>query len=459
MNSIVIQLDEVLLWKFIDFFEIEISSLSALVFSSIGFSNSSAIDRRIDWNLNDYETERILSLLTSTRAQRFYFNRLSISSIDLDLSVYCIHSKRELSPHILSIKRQAPFPLVPFENAQIHLKSFEQTHISNTYDFFLLSIMTHYVNVCTKQAFKILGTVDFLGNPLGLIHDVSDGLSCLVEQRSVSGLVKNVAHGVADSTSKVTGSLSHSIGKLTSQNERRMSSDHSRNPSSISHAIRHGTAGLAAGFYGGLTSMIKQPYKGVVEQGVPGLVKGFAKGIVGTVSKPMVGILDFTNDVASAIKEGARSSSNTSLNNQIRLTRCPCNTAGLLQSYSLFDAQGHELLSRLNKINANERYISRLTLSRYKAMITTQRVVVYEIDADKFNIINSYDFHTTFTLLPVEDEQNQAFIQIMFNSKLSTYRCDTFEQAINFSREVQHAFELFEEEKCNYSSSDDEINE
>ena len=81
--------------------------------------------------------------------------------------------------------------------------------------------MTHYVDTFKRQAFKILGSVDFLGNPLGLIHDVTDGLSCLVDQHSVSGLVKNVAHGVADSTSKVTGSLSHGLGKLVPDNDRR----------------------------------------------------------------------------------------------------------------------------------------------------------------------------------------------------------------------------------------------
>lgn len=372
INSIAIQLDEILLWKLIDFFDIEIASLSSLLFTTI---RKSKVDRRIDLNINDYETERILSLLTSTQATRIYFNKLYLSSIDLNLSVYCIHNKHSLSPHLLTIKRRASFPLVPFENAQIDLKSYEQTHISNTYDFFLLSIMNYYIKIGKGQAFRILGTVDFLGNPLGLIHDVTDGLTCLMDQRSVSGLVKNVAHGVADSTSKVTGSLSHGIGKLVSDHDRRqITTDHHHRGSTFGHVIRHGTAGLAAGFYGGLTSMIKQPYKGVVEDGVPGLVKGFAKGIVGTVSKPMVGILDFTNEMAMAIKEGARSS-NTILQNRIRLTRCPCNTLGLLQSYSIFDAQGHYLLYKINKGNSTERYISRMTLSTLQNNSTDKRVI------------------------------------------------------------------------------------
>jgi vacuolar protein sorting-associated protein 13D len=371
INSITIQLDEILLWKLVDFFGIEISSFSSILFSAIGIGSKSNSDRKIDLNINDYETERILSLPTSTHATRVYFNKLYLSSIDLNLSIHCIHSKRSLPSHLLSIKRRASFPLVPFENAQIHLKSYEQTHISNTYDFFLLSIMTHYVNACKRQAFKILGSVDFLGNPLGLFHDVTDGLSCLVDQRSVSGLVKNVAHGVANSTSKVTGSLSHGLGKLVPDDRRQVVPDNHRS-STIGQAIRHGTAGIAAGFYGGLTSMIKQPYKGVVEEGVPGFVKGFAKGIVGTVSRPMVGILDFTSEMATAIKEGSRSP-NTLSQNRIRLTRCPANILGLLQSYSTFDAQGHNLLYKMNKGNLNERYISRLTLLTSDKRLNTSR--------------------------------------------------------------------------------------
>ena len=279
------------------------------------------------------------------------------------------------------------FPLVPFENAQIHLKAYEQTHISNTYDFFLLSIKTYYVNGCKRQALKILGSVDFLGNPLGLIHDVSDGWSCLVDKRSVSGLVKNVAHGVADSASKVTGSLSHGLGKLVSDNEyndRREATTENRRGSAIGHAIRHGTAGIAAGFYGGLTSMIKQPYKGVVEDGVPGLMKGFAKGIVGTVSKPMVGILDFTNEMATAIKEGSRSP-NTTLNNRVRPTRCPSNSLGLLQPYSAFDSQGYYLLYKMNRGHVNERYITRLTLTTTQITMSDKRGITTNSQRNKYS--------------------------------------------------------------------------
>lgn len=369
LNSITIQIDEVLLWKLVEFFSIDFSSSS----SSSNSKKSKNDDQTYDLDEGEYDTQRLLSLLTSTQATRIYFNELSLSSIDLDLSVYCGNS-RNLPLHLLTIKRRAPFPLIRFENAQIHLKSYDQIHVFNTYDFFLLALTTHYVDELKRQAFKILGSVDFLGNPLGLFNDVTDGFASLVDHGSVTGLVKNVAHGVADSTSKFTGTLSYGLGKLAldeEHDEMRESIANSYGGSSIGRVIG-GTVGLAAGVIGGLTSIITQPYKGVVEDGVGGLVKGFAKGIVGTVSKPVVGILDFANGIALAVKEGSRSS-NIILRSHIRLTRCPTNIFGLLQTYAPFDANGQYLLYQMNKRDLKERYITRYTISQTPANAISKR--------------------------------------------------------------------------------------
>ena len=49
-----------------------------------------------------------------------------------------------------------------------------------------------------------MASVDFLGNPMGLINDVSSGLEGLVKRGNVGGLFLNVAHGVSDSAAKVS---------------------------------------------------------------------------------------------------------------------------------------------------------------------------------------------------------------------------------------------------------------
>lgn len=56
------------------------------------------------------------------------------------------------------------------------------------------------------QAAKILGSVDFLGNPLGFVADVSEGVTGLLLEGNVGALLKNVTHGISNSAAKVTGS-------------------------------------------------------------------------------------------------------------------------------------------------------------------------------------------------------------------------------------------------------------
>lgn len=59
--------------------------------------------------------------------------------------------------------------------------------------------------VVKAQAINILGSVDFLGNPMGLFSDVASGVSGMISvQPDVVGLVRDVAHGMSDTTSKVS---------------------------------------------------------------------------------------------------------------------------------------------------------------------------------------------------------------------------------------------------------------
>ena len=55
-----------------------------------------------------------------------------------------------------------------------------------------------------SQSVKILGSVDFLGNPIGLFSDVAEGVSGLIQHGNVGGLLKNVTHGISDSAAKVS---------------------------------------------------------------------------------------------------------------------------------------------------------------------------------------------------------------------------------------------------------------
>ena len=69
-----------------------------------------------------------------------------------------------------------------------------------------LSPLSPNLQVVKAQAINILGSVDFLGNPMGLFSDVASGVSGMMSiQPDVVGLVRDVAHGMSDTTSKASG--------------------------------------------------------------------------------------------------------------------------------------------------------------------------------------------------------------------------------------------------------------
>lgn len=74
-------------------------------------------------------------------------------------------------------------------------------------NFELLSVMIlKFVSQQLKwQAASILGSVDFLGSPLGFVNDVTEGVSGLLFEGNVQALVQNVTHGLSNSAAKVTG--------------------------------------------------------------------------------------------------------------------------------------------------------------------------------------------------------------------------------------------------------------
>ena len=146
---------------------------------------------------------------------------------------------------------------------------------------------------------------------------------------------------------------------------------------SSSDHFKAGLIGLTSGIFGGMTSILTQPYKGVVEEGVgvrtshyahsvvnlslhsrPSLLQGFilglGKGVVGTIAKPVAGVMDFASGTTAAIREQT-SRVSRALPRITRLRRCCVGPTGALSCYSLELARGQEYLLRLNDGNPTEK--------------------------------------------------------------------------------------------------------
>lgn len=88
-------------------------------------------------------------------------------------------------------------------------------------------------------------------------------------QPDVVGLVRDVAHGMSDTTSKLTGTVSHVLGHATGDSS--FQEEREQNLESCQTSGDHFKAGLinlTSGIFGGVTSILTQPYKGAIEEGV-----------------------------------------------------------------------------------------------------------------------------------------------------------------------------------------------
>ncbi|KAI9588448.1 hypothetical protein GQX74_004293 [Glossina fuscipes] len=292
----------------------------------------------------------------SKNAKRFYFENLVIGPTQVRLTVL---TASKLSPELFEMKKSLGLTLIKFEDALIEFDKFSDRHHFETLDVYFKVLKVHYINQLKWHAASILGSVDFLGNPLGFANDLSEGVSGLIFEGSVKSLVKNVTHGISNSTAKLTETLSDSLGRVVlddHDNETRQKILEVTYPTTGSH-LAAGLKGFGFGLLGGVTSIVRHTYVGALSDGFPGFLSGLGKGLVGTVTKPIIGVLDLASETASAVRETSRGSHHY-LPDRKRLPRCVTGASGgLLPSYSYRQSKGQQYLYIINRRNLNEKLI------------------------------------------------------------------------------------------------------
>ncbi len=341
-----------------------------------GITRSDAEMEQIDESA--FETQKALLTATAT-ATRYYFGNLKLTLNQVRLSVL---KSNKLSPDLQAVKRKLGLSLITFEDANIELDPFVRVHPFETINFLTNAVVRHYQDELLSQAVLILGSTDFLGNPIGFLNDLSEGVSGLVSDGNVGGLFKNVAHGAANSAAKMTGSLSAGLSKATLDeryDERRLMIRRRRGDKNKEHLVA-GLKGLGFGVLGGLTSVVTETYDGVAHDGISGFFSGLGWGLVGTISKPAIGVLDLATGAATAVRESSRSSSKQ-LPKRLRPPRLVLGPGGSMPVFGERSAAGQEMMYKMNGRDYNEIYVAHEQLRSgeddLQILITSDRVLVF----------------------------------------------------------------------------------
>ena len=218
----------------------------------------------------------------------------------------------------------AVFPSV--SDAPIRLQGKLVEHVFESPIEIASSLKNYYTNETLKQVYKIIGSLDFVGNPTILLSSFMSGVKDLVSVPTAAFMkspanVKQVGIGVGKGA---VSFFSHSASGLFGFSARFLSqagqftaffsldSEYRqwhrervvneatnlerawkrRGMPTPQEMVLRPVADVVLGFTLGVSGVVMSPYRGARKGGMRGFVAGTGKGVAGLVTKPIVGVLD-----------------------------------------------------------------------------------------------------------------------------------------------------------------------
>lgn len=256
------------------------------------------------------------------QGQDVYFELLHLQPMQLDLSF--VRTERINAEDTM----QTSNPLMFFVNimtmsignvndAPLRMNALMLENARVSIPALMANIKNHYTQECIRQIHIVLGSADFLGNPVGLFNNVSSGVADIFYEpyqglvmtdrpqelgigiaKGASSFVKKSVFGISDSMAKFTGSMSKGLAAATLdkeyQDQRRMSKSRNR-PKHALYGVTSGGNAFASSMASGIGGLARHPMQGAEKEGLPGFVKGVGKGFLGLATKPAIGAFDLAS--------------------------------------------------------------------------------------------------------------------------------------------------------------------
>lgn len=208
-------------------------------------------------------------------------------------------------------------------DAPIVLNGLEVMHLFKTDVELAKTLQEHYLNSFMRQVYKIVGSLDLVGNPIGLVSSLGNGVRDFffepahalitnpTEIRKIGrgvmkgtmSLVTNVSGGTIITLSTFTRAAGRVVARMSGGDSAfiKRREDLMKRPKSAFDAVTRPIKDIENGIYGGLIGLIKVPYNGAKRNGVYGFAAGVPMGLLGVVAKPVVGVLDAVSHVTESM--------------------------------------------------------------------------------------------------------------------------------------------------------------
>ncbi|KAI1862359.1 uncharacterized protein JN550_010221 [Neoarthrinium moseri] len=336
--------------------------------------------------------------------QDIYFEVLNIQPMQLDLSFMRterVNVEDKTSSHnpVMFFVNAMTMAIGNVNDAPIRLNALLLENARVSIPVLVQNMSNHYSQEVIYQVHKIIGSADFLGNPVGLFNNISSGITDVFYEpyqglimsdkpedlglgiaKGAASFVKKSVYGFSDSFSKITGSFSKGLAAATLdkqfQDRRRITRARNR----PKHALYGFTAGANSFFTSvasGVGGVAKKPLEGAEQEGAAGFFKGVGKGALGLITKPAVGVFDFASNVSEGVRNTTTVFDGSELD-RVRITRF-IPQDGIVRPYNQREALGQSWLKQVdNGKYFNEEYIAHLELPREDmvVMVTYSRILL-----------------------------------------------------------------------------------
>ena len=238
-------------------------------------------------------------------ASRVYFRLLHLhpisisitftSSGDFKLSEALLGSRDDLSTLAFRGVVDAISNMVTnVDEAPFRLDALYVPHLIETWDKFYSTIVEDFTWKSLTQVYKIFFSLEFFGNPVGLITNLGSGvLSFFYEpamglmkspkdfakgmQKGTANLLKSSVEGLAHTAGKLTETLGRGVKMMSLNDEyikKQRASSNSSAPKNVGEAVGRGLKDLAGGIYGGTDRCCVRSVPNVQEGGFEGCCNG-----------------------------------------------------------------------------------------------------------------------------------------------------------------------------------------
>ena len=180
-------------------------------------------------------------------------------------------------------------------------------------------IVNSYITQGITQIYKVLGSLDIIGNPVKLVRNIGGGFYDFVNEprkgfrngpkefgigvaKGFGGLIYGIFGGIFDFIQRISGTLYAATQSLTGRDRESISIEDENEPQNILSGIGQGVVGfgkeIGKGFYG----FCAEPCNKAGTHGAGGLCKGLCSGFLKLIISPFAGLLKFITCIMAGCK-------------------------------------------------------------------------------------------------------------------------------------------------------------